>query len=165
MRQITLLMDDTQKRPVIQISNGLTALLDTGAYIPVWVDDEKILTDVFGATLQKRDVAFTGFGGTAIGNLYKVTFQIGDLIYPNMVIIANDDLKVPFNLILSATMFQNLIYEVDDKNHRLNITVPDEESLIRNLRIVDKEENLHVLCDSLWDDESKTSGIISQRHC
>ena len=40
----------------------------------------------------------------------------------------NDDLEVPFNMILSATMFQNLIYEIDDKNHKLNVTIPDEES-------------------------------------
>lgn len=60
----------------------------------------------------------------------------------------NNDLLVPFNMILSATMFQNLIYEIDDKNHKLNVTIPDEESTVRNLRIVNSDGRIHVLCSS-----------------
>ena len=32
-------------------------------------------------------------------------------------------------------MFQNLIYEIDDKNNRFNVAVPDDESNVRSLRI------------------------------
>ena len=64
MKQMTLQLDSRQQRPVVRLKNGLRALLDTGAYIPVWTDDEDILVENLG-----------------------------------------------------ATMFQNLIYEVDDKNH------------------------------------------------
>lgn len=126
----------------------MTALLDTGAYIPIWTDDEDVLVEKLGAELVAKKVLFTGFGGQASGNLYRVTLRVGELIYPNMVLIANDDLNVPFNLILSATMFQNLIYEIDDKNHRLNITVPDGESTVRNLRIVNSDGKGSVLCNS-----------------
>lgn len=122
MKQITLPLDEFQQTPVVRL-NHLRALLDSGAYIPIWVDDEKLLTDVLGATLVKQNVEFAGFGGKAVGNLYRVTMQIGDLIY-----------------------------EVDDKHHKLNITVPDDESLIRNLRIVDKDGKIHVLCNSAWAD-------------
>lgn len=74
---------------------------------------------------------------------------IGDLIFPNMHIIACNDLKnAPFQLILSATMFQNLIYEIDNKHHKLNVTIPDDESTVRNLRIKDSNGRLHVLCNS-----------------
>lgn len=150
MKQMTLPLDEFQQRPVVRL-NRLRALLDSGAYIPVWVDDEDILVDTFGAALVKKGVSFTGFGGTAKGNLYQITLQIGELVYPNMIIIANSDLDVPFNLILSATMFQNLIYEVDDKHHRLNVTIPDDESAVRNLHIVDKNGQLHILCNSVWE--------------
>ena len=51
-------------------------MLDTGAYLPVWVDDEDILTDIMGAELMQKDVEFTGFGGVASGNLYRVTFKV-----------------------------------------------------------------------------------------
>ena len=148
MKQMTLTLDNQQQRPVIRLENGLRALLDTGAYIPVWTDDESILVEKLGAEMVAEGVSFTGFGGKATGNLYKVTLQLGDLIYPNMIIISNDDLEVPFNMILGATMFQNLIYEIDDRNHRLNITIPDEESKVRNLRIVNSDGMIHVLCSS-----------------
>lgn len=53
-----------------------------------------------------------------------------------------------FQLILSATMFQNLIYEIDDKNHKLNVNIPDDENIVRNLRIIDSNGRLHVLCNA-----------------
>ena len=68
MRQFTLCLDATQQRPVVSLKN-LTALLDTGAYIPVWTDDEEVLVSELGAKLIKKDVPFTGFGGTTCGNL------------------------------------------------------------------------------------------------
>ena len=134
MKQMTLQLDSRQQRPVVRLKNGLRALLDTGAYIPVWTDDEDILVENLGASIITKDVSFSGFGGEARGNLYKVSLNVGELYYPNMTIIVNQDLDTPFNLILSATMFQNLIYEVDDKNHRMNIMIPDEESMVRSLR-------------------------------
>ena len=148
MKQMTLQLDSRQQRPVVRLKNGLRALLDTGAYIPVWTDDEDILVENLGASLITKDVSFSGFGGEARGNLYKVSLNVGELYYPNMTIIVNQDLDTPFNLILSATMFQNLIYEVDDKNHRMNIMVPDEESMVRSLRIEDSGGQIHILCNS-----------------
>lgn len=145
MKQFTLRLDATQQRPVVLLKNTLTALLDTGAYIPVWTDEEDILTSVMGGKLVKRNVPFTGFGGMAYGNLYQVTLEIGDLVFPNMHIVANSELNTSYNLILSATMFDGLIYEIDTKTHRLSLSVPDEESIVRNLRIVDKNEKVYIL--------------------
>ena len=36
MKQFTLRLDATQQRPVVLLKNLLTALLNTGAYIPIW---------------------------------------------------------------------------------------------------------------------------------
>ncbi len=108
------------------------------------------MTEKLGAVLQKKGISFTGYGGTALGNLYQVTLKVGALTYPNMSIIANQDLDTPFNLILSATMFRGLIYEVDDVNHFFNISIPDNESMVRNLRIVEENGRIHVLCNSVW---------------
>lgn len=123
----------------------MTALLDTGAYIPVWTDEEDILVSVMGGKLVKRNVPFTGFGGMAYGNLYQVKLEIGDLVFPNMHIVANSGLYTSYNLILSAAMFDGFIYEVDTKIHRLSVSVPDEESIVRNLRIIDDAEKAYIL--------------------
>lgn len=50
MRQFSLNLDKKYKRPVVLLKNGLMALLDTGAYIPVWTDEEDILI----VTVRKR---------------------------------------------------------------------------------------------------------------
>ena len=86
--------------------------MDTGAYIPIWTDNEDILVSVLGGKL-----------------------------------VANSELNTSYNLILSATMFEGLSYEIDTKMHRLNVSVPDEEALVRNLRIVDSNGSLHILCN------------------
>lgn len=141
----------TQQRPVVALENNLTALLDTGAYLPVWTDDEEILVSKLGGKLVKSNVPFSGFGGTTCGNMYQVTLKVGALIFPNMHIIANSELSTSYNLILSATMFDNLIYEINNNSHVLNVTVLNDNDLIRSLRIVDKNGKNHVLCSSELD--------------
>lgn len=146
MKQFSINLDKKYKRPVVLLANGLTALLDTGAYIPVWTDEEDILTSDMGAELVKEKVQLFGFGGSTYGNLYRVTIDVGGILYPNMHIIANNDINAAFNLILSATMFDGLIYQIDTVNHVLNVDVPDKESNIRNLRIESREGRQFVLC-------------------
>ncbi len=105
MKQYTMRLDLNHQRPVVMLKNGLTALLDTGAYIPIWTDDEKILVSRLGAKLIQRDVPISGFGGSTCGNMYKVTMDIGGILYPELHIVANNELNVSFNFIISATMF------------------------------------------------------------
>lgn len=131
------------------LKNGLTALVDTGAYIPVWTEDEDILVSLLGAELVRKNVQISDFGGVAYGNLYKVNMDIGGILYPSMHIVANNEIDASFNLILSATMFDGLIYQVDTVRHVLNIDVPDTESTVRNLRIVDRDGRQFVLCNGL----------------
>ena len=151
MKQFTLSLDETSSRPIVLLNNWnkIRALLDTGSFLPVWTADENLLTHLGGVCI-KKDVPFGGFGGTTKGNLYKLSnIVIGDLIFPNIHIIACKDLNfVPFQLILSATMFRNLIYEIDDKHHKLNVTIPDNESTVRNLIIQSNDGKIKVLCGS-----------------
>ena len=51
-------------------------------------------------------------------------------------------------MILSASMFSGLRYEIDDENHKLNVTIPDTQSFVRNLTIWDENGHLQVLCVS-----------------
>ena len=101
-----------------------------------------------GAVKKKDSVPFGGLGGMTRGALYEIpVFQLGDLIYPRMSIIAHRS-NFPVPLLLPATMFNNLIYEINNKTHRLNITVPDDESISRNLTIKDEGGHLRVFCTS-----------------
>ena len=149
MKQFILNINSRYQRPIIQLDSwyNFEALLDTGAFFPVWTADEGIL-NALGGKCVKDNVVFGGFGGETRGNLYELkSMLIGGLIFPRIHMIACKDLKdVPFQLILSATMFSGLIYEIDDKNHKLNVTIPDDESMVRNLTIKDSEGKLHIMC-------------------
>lgn len=151
MKQFILNMNAKYQRPIVELKSwhNFEALLDTGAFFTIWTADEDIL-ELLGGRVLKRGISFGGFGGTTKGNLYQLQeIIIGDLIFPNTHIVACKDLRdVPFQLILSATMFQHLIYEIDDKNHKFNVTIPDNESNVRNLRIEDSNGRLHILCHS-----------------
>ena len=122
-------------------------MIDTGALFPVWVDEEKALVKL-GAECIKKDVTFGGFGGKAIGNLYRLpVFQIGDLVYPGLPVISCQ-VEAPCHMILSSSMFSHLIYEIDDDNHKLNVTIPDSQSCVRNITIWDEDGHLQVLSTS-----------------
>ncbi len=155
MKQFTLNLNKQYQRPVVELKtwHHFEALLDTGAFFPIWTDEESIL-NMLGGRLLAENVSFGGFGGKTRGNLYELQSMIvGGLIYANIHIIACKDLQdVPFQLILSATMFHGLIYEIDNKNHKLNLTIPDDEGLVRNLKIKDADGGLHILCHSVTPD-------------
>ncbi len=160
--QFVLNLDKRQQRPVILL-DGLSALLDTGAYVPVWIADERVLRDALKAVLVKRDVTFSGFGGDTTGNLYRVpTFTLGSLIFSNMHIIASPMNEKSFSLILSATMFSGLSYEINDKTHKFTVTVPSDESYVRNLVIKDSNGKLYVLCNSAKDNVSDIVGAYRE---
>ena len=149
MKQFTLDLNEHIQRPVVKLSDWhqFNVMLDTGALFPVWVDEEMALVKL-GAECIKQNVKFGGFGGEASGNLYRLPyFKLGELIFPNFPVISCK-VKAPCHMILSASMFSNLRYEIDDENHKLNVTIPDTQSNIRNLTIWDESGHLQVLCVS-----------------
>ena len=149
MKQFTISLYSDLQRPVMPLTSwhNFNAMLDTGAIFPVWVDNESLLKKA-GAILSKKNVPISGIGGRTTGNLYRIPFfKIGELIFPDMSIVASP-LKMPCHLLLSATMFTGLRYEIDNENHKLNVEIPDTESSVRNLVIKDENGRLHVLCQS-----------------
>lgn len=155
MKQFTLSLEKNRQRPIVYLEKffGLRAMLDTGAMLPVWVRDEEKLQAMGGRPVAFEQ-PFSGFGGMTTGTLYRIPiFQCGDLIFPELPIIAS---KSDFScqMLLSATMFSGLIYEVDDCNHKFNVTIPDHESNVRKLTIEDSNGRLHVLCTGEDRDES-----------
>lgn len=143
--QITIQLDNEARRPIAKIDwfNGCRALIDTGALFPIWNDDGKRLEEGFGATCEKKDVTFGGFGGNAKGDVYRVNFELNGIHYINMPIIANKLERTNWNMILSATMFDGMIYEIDTINKKLNIDVKDNQP-VRILRLSDDQDRLSV---------------------
>ena len=89
--------------------------MDTGALFPIWNGDGKSLEDGFHAKLQQKDIIFGGFGG-----------------------------KANWNIILSATMFDGMIYEIDTINKRFNIDTKDNQPIRILRRSKDKDNHFSV---------------------
>ena len=119
------------------------ALIDTGALFPVWNKSEDTLVKKLGAELIRRDVTFKGFGGETQGNLNRVNFILNNLHYINMPIIANRIQGANWSMLLSATMFDGMIYEIDTVNKKLNIDVKDNQP-VRILRLSDDDNSISV---------------------
>ena len=147
MKQFTLPLIEDNSRPILKIENffNIYAMLDTGAVIPVWIKNETFLKTIGGEIIAYNQ-PFGGFGGEARGTLYRIpVFRLGDLIYPELPVIASS-IDLPCNMLISATMFGGLIYEIDDYHHKFNVTIPDVKSYVRKLEVKDSGGKLHVLC-------------------
>lgn len=154
MIQFTLNLDSMQQKPVIQLKY-INVLLDTGADYPVWVASRQILIDMFNAELVKRNVPFGVLGGEAKGDVYRIKyFILGELVYNGLeVIVCEEHKNTAYYMILSATMFRNLIYQIDNKNHKLNIDIPEGESHVRNLVVEDSNGRVYVRCNGAQEDK------------
>lgn len=135
--QLTLKLDANSRRPVVKLSwfNGCRALLDTGALFPVWTANGELLKQL-GAKQIKENVCFGGFGGDAEGSLYRINFKLGNLMFQDMPIVATNMKNLNCHLILPATMFDKMVYEIDTINHALNIDTKDNQ-LVRLLKVSD----------------------------
>lgn len=143
--QITIQLDDKARRPIANLSwfHGCRALIDTGALFPIWNGDGKTLEDGFHASLQKKNVVFSGFGGKTLGDFYRVNFDMNGLYYIDMPIIASELPGSNWNMILSATMFDGMVYEIDTINKKLRIDTKDNQP-VRILRLSDDNNHLSV---------------------
>lgn len=148
MKEFTVRLVPDSSRPIVSVY-GLDALIDTGADVPVVsVTAMEFLSDKFHAKTVLKDAKISGFGGDEYGDVLVIDrFEFGDLVFPNMhVFVPRRTLAFPF--VLSASMFNRLIYEIDMKNHAMTVRIPDDESNVRNLLIQQQNGELYVLCES-----------------
>lgn len=144
--EIIYRLEDRTNRPIIKLDKiftGCTALLDTGAIIPVWTKDVELLQRL-GAHLYKRNVEFAGFGGKTKGDLYKINLVLDKIIFPELPIIVHNSDKIPGYFIFSATMFKNMIYTIDDITKQFIVILPDNQ-VCQNIKVVDNNGKINVL--------------------
>lgn len=136
-------------RPIIDDFYGATALIDTGAEIPVCTLSGSVLRDTFDAELRLANTSITGFGGKDYGDVYVLkSFKWKELEYPSLpVFVPKETHGLKVRWIISASMLDRLEYTVNMKTLRLTVNIPEDESRQRRLRVYDSKGKLHVLCD------------------
>ena len=156
MKQMTLNLSEDSGKPLLLV-DGIGALVDTGADIPVCWLPLWLLKEIYDAEIVIKNVSFNSFGNDILGDVYRLNMlKVGEIIYPNMHIfvipqrIMEGKTRKPlkFYFILSASMFSGLIYEIDNVNHKFNVTIPDSQSLVRNVIIKEENGRVHVLCNN-----------------
>ena len=140
------------RRPVIAME-GTTALIDTGATIPMFYFPVELLAKAFNGVDLIFDNAHVGGigGGRVIGKIYALhNFSLGDLQYKNMQVFvpdkfyrineAGERVFEEHPMLLSATMFEGLDYEFDTVNKRFIVNVPDGKSLDMDFKLIKNQE-------------------------
>ena len=147
----TMRLDANSQRPVIILDQfkNYAALLDTGASFPVWVTDETLLRRL-GGQLVKRNVVFHVFSDVPVkGNIYRIdNFPIGRILFKRFYFVASPDRSNKFQMLLSATVFRGLEYTINDKEHYLKVSFPDDEPCTRELILQDSAGRVTILCVS-----------------
>ena len=163
--QLTLKLDENARRPVIKLNwfYGCRALLDTGALFPVWTGSDTILCKLDAELIKEEVVSFGGFGGKAFGKLYKVNFLFDKLMFIDMPIVVTQMQSLNCHIILPATMFDKMIYEIDTINHVLNIDTKDNQ-IVRILKVLEDGGKLSAYLAGTYEsiDEYKNKEIISE---
>lgn len=136
---------DESLRPVIEVGifPGCRALIDTGAVIPVWVAAERQLAASEGVRAMGRRGTVSGFGGSSEGNLYEMTLDFDGLYYIDLPIVASRMRNTPWHIILPATLFDNMIYTIDNIRRMAIFEAPDNQ-LVRHLKYCDRDGALYI---------------------
>lgn len=133
--QLDILLNQSARRPIARLdwSPSYLALIDTSALFPVWTKSAALL-ERLGGKLQKSNVSFSEFGGKTYGHLYKINFNLNGLQYIDMPIVIKPMENLNCHIILSATMFENMIYTIDTINKHLSIDTMDNQ-IVRILKL------------------------------
>ena len=158
MRKTVIDLDNMVSRPVIEVNiqgNKYRAILDTGAYAPVWVADEMILTDLLKSELYKDTAFIGGFGGKGtLKNVYVIdTIKMGKMIYRNVPVVAHKITNSNFQLVLPATMFKDMIYTIDNTKHKLSIKANGFDTTIKF--DITKNGILSILLETQVEDDTE----------
>lgn len=137
MTRFSLELDENNTRPIVVVHGGLQALIDTGAEIPICTLSESVIISRFNATKALNEsVEINGIGGNAEGMIYILDrFVLGKLVFPELKVFVPKRHTISQHFIIPASMLAGLTYEIDDPNHRLNITVPEGETLERKTSV------------------------------
>ncbi len=113
--------------------NNCRALIDTGATIPIWIKSI-IPLKIKGAIKENRKIHLKGIGGSSSGDLYRVNFDFGNIHFKDLPIVHKEIIVADAYIILPATLFDGMVYEIDNVRHILKVKV-DNKQYYRNFKL------------------------------
>lgn len=149
-------------RPIVMIDSmvenqNLSALIDSGADVPVWLGTVDMLLFYYPDAKYLMDTDLHGFGGEGrVVPVYKIPlFKFGDFTFIDFIILVERDASARFDLIVCAPMFWGTAYGCDtivrkkkDSNELVDFTFSvtyKHEDIVRHMEF--KDGKLYVRCD------------------
>ena len=130
-------------RPTIVLDSGYTAMIDTGASVPVWTDEPDILVKTYKGVREKENCGCKWFGGKTHGDLYRIPcFKLGNIEYPQFPVLVIQNSEFPTTFIIPALAFAKLRVEFDFQGKNMTVLFPPGETSIRHLLAHVDDKNL-----------------------
>ena len=149
MKKFSIPLLRQYERPIIKLYN-LSAMIDTGAVIPVFSIDPDIIQKYFKTKLILENQFIGGFGGLEKGSVYSISeFKIGELIFEDFEVFVPLKPKFAYPFLLSATLFYGMDYEFDTINGNFIVRMSDEQSLKRDFKIKSLRDKLYPQIDGI----------------
>lgn len=132
-------LDTKENSPVIILPwfYNCRVLIDTGATLPMWLKSIVPLK-IKGAVKENRKVNLKGVGGSSAGDLYRVNFDFGNIHFKGLPIVHKEISVADAYMILPATLFEGMIYDIDNINHIFTVKV-DNKKCYRDFQIKDEK--------------------------
>lgn len=147
MKEFTIPLKKKYERPIIELY-GLSALIDTGAVIPVFSREPEFIRKFFDSKLILKDGFIGGIGGYEKGSVYSIkNFEIGELKFKDFEVFVPLNPRIRFPFLLSATLFYGMDYEFDTINGKFIVRMKDEQSFERDFKIKDLDGRLYPQID------------------
>lgn len=157
-------LDTKENSPVIVLPwfNNCRVLIDTGATLPMWLKSV-IPLKIKGAIKENYTVDLNGVGGSSTGDLYRVNFDFGNIHFKNLPIVHKEISVADAYMILPATLFEGMTYEVDNINHTFKVRV-DNKEYYRDFKIKDKTGVPYIyLANTYETNEEAEASYIRER--
>ncbi len=155
-------LDTKKNSPVIILPwfNNCRILIDTGATLPMWLKSIVPLK-IKGAVKENRTVNLKDVGGNSAGDLYRVNFDFGNIHFMSLPIVHKEISVADAYMILPATLFEGMIYEIDNINHIFTVKV-DNKKCYRDFQIKDEKGIPYIYLANAYEtkEESEANYIM-----
>ncbi|MCI8975354.1 MAG: hypothetical protein HFH79_17540 [Lachnospiraceae bacterium] len=146
-------LDLKENSPVFVIPwfNNCRVLVDTGATLPIWLKSV-IPLKIKGAVKMDENVNLNGVGGKVTADLYRVNFDLGNIHFKNLPVVHKELKVADAYMILPATLFDGMMYEVDNINGTFTIKF-DKSGYYRYFKIKDTDGIPYVYLSGAYETE------------
>lgn len=149
MKEFSIPLKRKYQRPIIELYK-LSALIDTGAVIPVFFISPAIIEKFFDTKLILSNTSIGGLGGSEKGSVYSISeFKVGELTFENFEFFVPYEPKFKFHFLLSATLFYGMDYEFDTINGKFIVRMQDDQPLKRDFKVKDLDGKLYPQIDGV----------------